>query len=324
MRTVDNIHDFEQIRVLADARRLKILRLLMSAPSTLTQLAQALGESPAWVRHHMLALEAAGLIQLAEVRTTGKVREKFFRARAGAFMLREMVLPQAAKPAVVFAGSDDPALDEIARRLSGKLTLLSLPVGSLEGLINLREQMCQLSGSHLLDAGGDYNVPFIRHLFPDREVLLVTLAQRTQGWMLAAGNPKGLRGIQDLLQPGVRFVNRNPGSGTRVWMDAELHRGALPPESIEGYQREVSTHDEAAALVQSGQADISLGLQAAAQAHGLDFIPLFEERYDLVLTPEHKTALLPILDYIQTREFRRALSSFAGYNPRHTGEQIHP
>ena len=323
MDRVHLLHDFEQIKLLADPRRLRILRLLMHHPSTLTELARSLGQSPAWVRHHLLALQSAGLVQLDEIRVTGKVTEKFYRAQAGALLLREIVLPETKKPVILFAGSDEPALAQIARHLDRRLFLFSLPVGSLDGLITLRQGLCQLSGAHLLDASGEYNRPFVQHLFPDREVRMLTLAHRTQGWMLAPGNPKALNGVDDLARRGVRFVNRTPGSGTRLWIDSELRRRGLSPEQIQGYDRQVNTHEQAAALVQSGEADISLGLQAAAQARGLDFLPLFEERYDLVLMPEHERLLMPLLDYVQTSNFRKTLASLPGYSSIHTGQQIH-
>jgi len=151
----------------------------------------------------------------------------------------------------------------------------------------------------------------------------VTLAHRTQGWMLAPGNPRGIRGINDLARRDVRFVNRNAGSGTRLWIDSELRRHGLAPRRIRGYDRQVNTHQEAASLIQSGEADISLGLQAAAHAQGLDFLPLFEERYDLVLMPEHQHLLRPVLDHIQTASFRKSLASLPGYNAAQTGQQIH-
>ncbi|HEX8990548.1 MAG TPA: substrate-binding domain-containing protein [Anaerolineales bacterium] len=322
MDPIQPVHAFEQIKLLADARRRAILRLLMARPATLSQLAAKLGHSPAWVRHHVRALEDAKLVELAEVRTTGTVTEKFYRARAGAFLLQEIVLPADRKPVVVFSGSHDLALEAITGQLSRHLTLLSLPVGSLDGLVHLRQGLCQLSGSHLLDPTGEYNAPYVRHLFPDRSMELVTLAHRTQGLMCARGNPKSIRRIADLARGDVRFVNRNRGSGTRLWLDAELNRLHICTEQVRGYGRMVSTHSEAAALIQSGKADSALGLQAAAAQHGLDFLPFFEERYDLVLPRENEKSLAPLLDYVQTAAFRNELNSLAGYNPAHSGEQI--
>ncbi len=294
----------------------------MAEPATLTRLAGRLKHSPAWVQHHIKTLQAAGLVELSEVRTTGAVTEKFYRARAGAFLLQQVILPTGRRPTVIFSGSHDLALEGLARRLSKRLTVLSLPVGSLDGLIHLRLGLCQISGAHLLDAGGEYNAPYVRHFFPDRRMELVTLANRTQGLMLAPRNPKSVHGIADLARTTVRFVNRNPGSGTRLWFDAELGRLGLDARQVRGYSYEVRTHSETAALIEAGRADCALGLQAAAVQHGLDFIPLFEERYDLVLLRENEKPLASMLDYLQTAAFRRDLNALAGYNPAHSGEQI--
>lgn len=322
MDKVETLHAFEKIKILSDARRLQILRLLMAAPASLTQLARTLEQSPAWVRHHILALESANLIELSEVRTTGKVVEKFYRAKAGAFLLQELILPEGDKPAIVFSGSHDLALEKISDQVADHLTLLTLPVGSLDGLVNLRQGLCQISGAHLLDKSGEYNAPFVRHLFPDRLMDLVTLAYRTQGLIVAGGNPKGVRNVADLIQSGLRFINRNPGSGTRLWLDAELERLDISSESIDGYERVVNTHTECARAIASGLVDAALGLQASALQYNLDFIPLFEERYDLVLPREQEDALAPLLDYIQTAAFRKETSTLTGYTTSHSGEQI--
>ena len=322
MDKVQPLHAFEQIKLLADSRRMRILRLLMAAPATLSQLAGVLCQSPAWVRHHVQKLEAAGLIELAEVRTTGTVTEKFYRARAGAFLLQELILPEGGKPAVVFSGSHDLALEKISAQIADHLTVLTLPVGSLDGLVNLRQGLCQISGAHLLDRSGEYNAPFVRHLFPDRTMDLVTLAYRTQGLMLAPGNPKGVRGVSDLAQEGLRFINRNPGSGTRLWLDGELERLGIPPEKIDGYGRVVNTHTACALAVQKGEADAALGLQASARQHSLAFLPLFEERYDLVLPCDQEDLLAPLLEHIQSAAFRREVSVLSGYDTKHSGEQV--
>jgi len=322
MKKVETLHAFEQIKLLSDSRRLQILRLLMAFPASLTQLARTLSQSPAWVRHHILALETANLIELSEVRITGKVTEKFYRAKAGAFLLQELILPEGGKPAIVFSGSHDLALEKISEQISDHITLLTLPVGSLDGLVNLRQGLCQISGAHLLDKNGEYNTPFVRHLFPDRTMDLVTLAYRTQGLMLAPGNPKGVRSAADLARAGLRFINRNPGSGTRLWLDGELVRLSILPETIDGYEHVVNTHTECARAIASGGADAALGLQASAQEYNLDFIPLFEERYDLVLPREQEGALSPLLEHIQTAAFRRDLNALTGYNTSHSGEQI--
>ena len=322
MKKVESITSFDRLKLLADSRRMDILRLLMASPATLTHLARTMKQSPAWIRHHILALESADLIEVSEVRKTGKVTEKFYRAKADALLLQEVILPKTKKPVVIFSGSHDLAIESMAHHLDKHIAFLSMPVGSLDGLVNLRQGLCQISGSHLLDGTGEYNTPFVSHLFPDRDMEVVTLAYRTQGLILAKGNPKGIKKIFDIAKPTVRFMNRNAGSGTRLWLDSELHRLKIPAEKINGYDRAVQTHSEAASAVRSGRADAALGLQAAAYRFGLNFIPLFEERYDLVLPRANEKTLTPLLDHIQTATFRNLLASLTGYNSAHSGEQI--
>jgi putative molybdopterin biosynthesis protein len=322
MDKVETLHAFEQIKLLADSRRMAILRLLMGSPATLTQLGKALGKHPAWIQHHVKALESAGLVEIAEIRVTAGLTEKFYRAKAGAFLLQELILPQSDKPTIIFSGSHDLGIESLSDRLSPRLNLLTLPVGSLDGLINLRQGLCHLAGAHLLDESGNYNTSYVHHLFPDRAMEMVTLAYRTQGLLLAQGNPKGIHSITDLTRADVTFVNRNPGSGTRLWLDREIERLGLTPDLIRGYGDSVHTHSESALAVQSGQVDATVGIQAAAHYHGLDFIPLFEERYDLVIPEEQVKLVHPLLDTLQTAAFRKQLSTLTGYNTAHSGEQI--
>jgi putative molybdopterin biosynthesis protein len=322
MDKVETLHAFEQLKILADARRLDILRRLMAEPATLTQLGQTLNESPAWVRHHLKTLESAGLVEIAEVRVTARVTEKYYKARASALLLRELILPHSQKPVIIFSGSHDTALEHIASRLAPHISMLTLPVGSLDGLVNLRQGLCHVAGAHLLDPGGEYNTPFVRHLFPDRPVLLVSLAYRTQGLIVAPGNPKGLRDLTDLSREDVTFINRNPGSGTRLWFDRELSRLGLPSTLIRGYGNFVSTHSAVAKTIQAGQADAAIGIQAAAWEAQLGFLPLFEERYDLIVPAEQTGLVSPLFDYLQTGAFRQELNALTGYNSAHSGEQI--
>src|SRR5512138_1546684 len=224
MKKVEPVRSFGMIKLLADPRRMDILRLLMASPATLTNLARTLKQSPAWIRHHILALQSANLVEVSEIRKTGKVTEKFYRAKADALLLQEIILPKTKKPTLIFSGSHDLALEGIADQLQEHVTLLNMPVGSLDGLVNLRQRLCQISGSHLLDASGEYNTPFVRHFFPDRDVEIITLAYRTQGLLLTPGNPKGIKKIADLARSNVRIVNRNAGSGTRLWLDKELKK----------------------------------------------------------------------------------------------------
>lgn len=323
MNEIHPIHTFEQIKLLADPRRMEILRLLMSDPATLSQLGRALGKHPAWVQHHIKALETGGLVEIAEIRVTAGVIEKFYRAQAGGFLLQELVLPQSEKPVMVFSGSHDLAIEQLANQLARHVNILLHPVGSLDGLVNLRMGLCNASGAHLLDTTGEYNTPFVSRLFPDRLVHIITLAHRTQGWIVAPGNPHQIRSAADLIRPNIRFVNRNPGSGTRLWLDGELQKLGIPPTSISGYERIAKTHTESAMAIQQGEADVALGLEAAAIQHKLDFIPLFAERYDMILPDEQLKRFEPVLETLQTQVFRRGVDRLRGYDTTHTGEEIH-
>ena len=323
MKQFEIIKAFEQIKLLADTRRLTILRKLMAGPATLTQLGEAMGEHPAWVRHHVKQLEQAGLVELVETHISSGVVEKFYRAHAGGLLLQDLILPEdTALPSVIFSGSHDLAVELMARQLEKQLNMMILPVGSLDGLVTLRQGLCHLSGCHLLDVNGEYNLPFIRHFFPDRPVLVFTLAQREQGLMTAPGNPKTIRSLEDLIRSEATFINRIPGSGTRLWLDRQLQALSIPVKSIQGYENVARTHTECARQVQEGKADVALGLHAAAFQHDLGFIPLFHERYDLVIPQEQIEMLRPLLDTLQTATFRRSMESLVGYDTTQTGKQI--
>ncbi len=329
MEYLRTIQDYEHLKILADARRLAILRLLMAGPATLSQLGQVLGEHPAQVRHHLKLLEQAGLVELVDTRVVRGFTEKYYRARARAFLLHQMVLPANAEPGIVVMGSHDLALELLAAQArqsrTSPLNIVVLPVGSLDGLVALRQGIAQVAGCHLLDAeSGEYNLPYVRHLFPDQEVRLVTLAHREQGLLVAHGNPRDIHGLQDLVRPGLSIVNRNRGSGTRLWLDHELETIHLPAGSLHGYEREVRTHTAVAEAVASGRADAGLGILAAAQKYSLDFVPLFQERFDLVVAQEwvENHRLEPLFDLLASAHLRRLVESLGGYQTAQMGVQL--
>ncbi len=227
--------------------------------------------------------------------------------------------------AIVATGSHDLILDLLASRLSevsGNPTVSSANVGSIGGLLAIRRGEAHIAGSHLLDEEtGEYNVSFIDRYIPGRQVTLVHLAGRTQGLMTPAHNPKGITSLSDLARDGVRFVNRQRGSGTRVLLDFKLREMGVPVESILGYDREEYTHLAVAAAVQGGRADVGLGILPAAKAMGLDFVPLFEEQYDLVIPAEfyESDLLRPMLDMIKSAKFQREVEALGGYNVSRMG-----
>jgi putative molybdopterin biosynthesis protein len=326
MADVTFVNSFNQIKVLTDPRRLSILRLLMAEPATLTQLGQILGEHPAWVRHHLKKLEEVDLVEMITAQVSGGFVEKYYQAKARAFILQQTILPEK-EGTFVLMGSHDIALNLLAQGVQEKagLNLLILPVGSLDGLVALRHGVTHMTSCHLLDIeSGEYNIPYVRHFFPDRDITLITLAYRQQGLIVHPGNPLLMRSLEDLTSEEVIFVNRNKGSGTRLWLDKRLGEKGITPQSIRGYDQNAYTHTEVAWAIQDSRANVGLGVEAAARKASLDFIPLFNERYDLVLPQEQveNKELQPLLDYLQSGKFRRSVEELGGYETQHTGEQV--
>ena len=215
-------------------------------------------------------------------------------------------------------GSHDVILDLLAQFLSNHdRRFVSANVGSQGGLVALRRGEAHLAGSHLLDPEtGEYNVSYLGQYLPDVPVKLVTLVGRKQGLLVRRGNPKGLQSLGDLARPGVQFVNRQRGAGTRVLLDYHLNRLGIAAETILGYNQEEYTHLGVAAAVASGRADCGLGIPAAAQALDLDFVPLFDERYDLVIpTLQAESSLLaPLFSVLADPAFRQAVAALPGYD----------
>jgi len=234
--------------------------------------------------------------------------------------------PSEIERTIVHIGSHDLCLDLLAQSLadSGR-RLTSANAGSLGGLVALRRGEAHLAGSHLLDPQtGEYNVSYVKQYLPGVPVALVTFVHREQGLIIAPGNPKGIKGLADLARPDVRYVNRQRGAGTRILLDYRLGQLGIEPAQVCGYAREEYTHLAVAVAVQSGVADCGLGIAAAARALKLDFIPLEQERYDLVIPRTHYESdlLRPLLDLIRGPEFRRAVAELPGYDATHMGEAM--
>jgi putative molybdopterin biosynthesis protein len=205
------------------------------------------------------------------------------------------------------------------------VTLASSNVGSLGGLVALRDGLCHLAGSHLLDPEtGEYTLPYLPRVLGHANVTVVRLVHREQGLIVAAGNPLELTGIEDLRRPGLRYVNRQRGAGTRVLLDHELRRRGIAPGDIIGYQREEHTHLAVAAAVAAGRADAGLGILAAAQPFGLDFVPVAQEPYDLVATREagDSALLAPLWALLVDEKFRASMEALGGYSSAETGRRV--
>jgi len=227
----------------------------------------------------------------------------------------------------IFAiGSHDMTLDLIAQFLAKReRRLASANVGSQGGLVALNRREAHLAGSHLLDPQtGEYNLSYIRQYLPGVAVKVVALVERQQGLLARRGNPKGILGLQDLNREGVVFVNRQRGAGTRVLLDYHLNRLGIAPEAIKGYNQEEFTHLAVAAAIASGRADCGLGIAAAAQALGLDFVPLFQEHYELVIPEEFYSdpLLTPLFAVLADERFRQAVAALPGYDIARMGNLV--
>ncbi len=219
----------------------------------------------------------------------------------------------------IFAiGSHDMSLDLLAQFLAERgFRLVSANVGSLGGLIALRRGEAHLAGSHLLDPDtGIYNLRYVKQYLPDERVMIIRWVGREQGLIVKPGNPKGIRGLEDLTRHDVTFVNRQRGAGTRVLLDYHLGRIGIDPEVIRGYQLEEYTHLAVAAAVASGRADCGMGVTAAAKALDLDFIPLFQEAYDLIILCKYaeEERIRAVFDLMADSRFRHAVAQLPGYD----------
>jgi len=230
-----------------------------------------------------------------------------------------------AEPKLIAIGSDDAILDLLTRELADRhpeMHFSAQPEGSLSGLNALREGRAHLAGIHLLDGDtGAYNVPYVKHILPEEAVILVTLAWREQGLMLAPGNPLRIRGVRDLGRRGVRLINRQRGAGTRLLLYQMLRQARVEPRRIDGYEREVQTHDGVAAAIAAWSADAGPGVRAAAEKWNLTFLPLVQERYDLAIPRAvfESPRLRPLLEVLHRRTFRRAAGAIPGYDVSRMG-----
>jgi putative molybdopterin biosynthesis protein len=226
---------------------------------------------------------------------------------------------------ILASGSHDLSLsilEDCLKRREPRARISATNVGSIAGLVALGRGEAHVAGCHLLDPlSGEYNLADVRRLLADCAVRVVNLVRRTQGLIVARGNPKHVERLEDLVRPEVQFVNRQPGAGTRVLLDFRLVELGLQSAAIRGYEREEFTHMGVAVAVKSGIADVGLGIQQAAAALGLDFVPIDIEDYDLVLLEEFAASGLGgrLLEAIGSADFARAVAALVGYDTSRSG-----
>ncbi len=231
---------------------------------------------------------------------------------------------------IVCIGSHDNALDLLANILKKRypgFSLSSAHVGSMGGLMALKRGEAHMAGTHLLDGEtGEYNITYIKRVLSDKKTLLINLVYREQGLLVPKGNPKNIKGFEDLTRDDVVFVNRQSGAGTRLLTDKCLRELNINPDDVKGYEREEYTHMSVASAVLTGIADTGLAILASARALNLDFVPVAKERYDLAIPREFfETEMLRCLLKIikEDAEFRTLVKSLGGYDISDMGKVVY-
>ena len=244
-------------------------------------------------------LEAAFYTYMARWREERSTKEKELQGRDEKKEISNML---------VLVVSHDLALNVLVDLFKNKYPDIGVEVtyaGSLGGLIALQEERAHIAGIHLLDEeSGEYNYPYIKHVLPGKEVAVVQLTYRIQGLIVKSGNPKNICRLEDLTRKDVVFINRHKGTGTRILLDLKLNKEKIASSKIKGYDREADTHLTIASTIAQGKADVGLGIEAAARAFNLGFIPFYKERYDLVIPVNHyrSEVVSGLLEIIKSNE----------------------
>ena len=229
------------------------------------------------------------------------------------------------KPFII--SGQDVVLDILANHLHQRsIPAQRVYLNSFEGLLALYEGRVGAAACHLYDAAEkDFNAPFVKKLLPGIPAALINISYRAQGFYVAAGNPKEIRGWRDLARRDISILNRRPGSSARVLLDEQLHRMGLDKRMVSGYQREMRSHLTMAAAIADGEADLAIGTERIArQIEGLDFIPLLQERFDLVVHREllESSEGEELLEILRSDAFRKELRHFSGNDYRDLGKIV--
>ena len=268
---------------------------------------------------------------LLEVLTTGYTQieiEQAFRLAMDRWRTLQQTPISIPENIIRFTGSHDIAIDWIAANFSELASDYSLDIsftGSIGGLIALSEGKTDIAGCHLWDEeNDDYNSSFVRHFLPGSRIALITMAYRRLGLITLPDNPLQVFELNDLVKPGVKFVNRQSGSGTRIWLDANLKKDKISSQAINNYENAVATHTELAQSIAEGKANVGIGLETVALAYGLNFKFLTKERYDIIAKPEtlEKAPIANLPDWLKRNKTRYAIAGLGGYETENSGKII--
>ena len=239
----------------------------------------------------------------------------------------ELLHPRREDKGQLIISGQDVVLDILASFLHQRdVSAQRVYLNSFEGLLALYEGRVDAAACHLYDAEEkSFNAPFVKKLLPGIPAVLINISYRTQGFYVASGNPKEIRGWRDLARRDISILNRRPGSSARVLLDGQLHRMGLDKRMVAGYEREMKSHLTMAAAIAAGEADLAVGTERISrQIEGLDFIPLLQERYDLVVhkefleTDEGET----LLEILRSEAFKKEILPFSGNDYRDLGKIV--
>ena len=232
------------------------------------------------------------------------------------------------KNTLVVIGSHDPLIDELSDMIhtaNRRMYVSSTHVGSMGGIMAIKRGEAHAAGIHLLDTeSGGYNLSYLKKYFPDKDVMLLRCVGRNQGLMVRKGNPKGITGIKSLTKEGIRYVNRQKGSGTRILMDYLCEKENIAAEDIYGYEREEMTHNSVAVQIAGGSADAGMGIYSAAMLYDLDFIPICIEEYDLLIRSNdwNTPKIQQLVSVLKSDQFAKRIEAMGGYTLDRPGEVI--
>jgi len=231
--------------------------------------------------------------------------------------------------ALLASGSNDPVLDILQtclRKAHPEFFIFSTNTGSREGLIALEKGFTDIAWSHMLDPEtGEYNIPYLDRLVPGIKAVVVNLFYRELGFVIARGNPRGIREFADLAREGIRFVNRQVGSGTRLLLDHHLEKAGISVERIAGYSDEVFTHIEVGLAVLSGGVDTGIATAAVSSLLGLDFVPITKERFDMICDQSvfFQKGVQALMGVLNGDLFRKRVEKLESYDFRSAGRILH-
>jgi putative molybdopterin biosynthesis protein len=285
--------------------------------------------------HEKQVYALIGLKRIPATRVTGKwvfprkLIDEWIEtnARSGLEQVRQKT--KRVSGGLLASGSNDIILDMLQtqiRRMYPEFFLFSASIGSTEGLKALNMGYTDVAWSHLYDPeSGEYNIPFLPIYLPDVKAVVVNLYYRELGFLTAMANPLNIKGFDDFGRKGIRMINRQKGAGTRNLIDRNLTALGINPKDIRGYENEVYTHIEVGLSVLSNDSDVGIATVAAAKLLGLNFIPITEERFDMILEQQtfFEPAVQALIDVLRSEDFRGRVARLGNYNFRDSGKILY-